>query len=274
MMDPRERNDKDFRASMPPELQALDRELSGIRIEERPSFGPELRRELLGAWQGRSAWVTPGTQPWVRVLMAACLAGIMITAVAVPEARAKVLGVVSRVVQVITPKEQAQLQGSSPTEAPLAPSSGLRGQTETSLPAVHSEGSGADGSAFDNAGPPILPEVTVTFPALRERERAEKLIASFYPLALQRAGVGGSIKLQFWVDSLGVPDAIQMREGCGYQSLNYAAMRAARELRFNPATRNGAPVGTWVELEVHFVPGSGSGILALDPAGSGQIGGS
>jgi protein TonB len=77
----------------------------------------------------------------------------------------------------------------------------------------------------------------------------------------------------FWVDTQGVPENVQMREGSGYRSLNYAAMRAARELRFEPATRDGEPVGTWVEFVIHFVPGSGGGFMELDPVGSGGVGG-
>jgi protein TonB len=124
-----------------------------------------------------------------------------------------------------------------------------------------------------NDQPSILPEVRVTFPALVSRHEAESLIASFYPLALQRAGVGGSVKLWIWVDEEGTPEVVNMRGGSGYRSLNWAAVRAARELRFQPATRNGHPVGTWVEFDVHFVPGSGVGIVGLDPAGSEGIGG-
>ncbi|MFC1575910.1 energy transducer TonB [Gemmatimonadota bacterium] len=104
-------------------------------------------------------------------------------------------------------------------------------------------------------------------------QAAETLIASKYPLVLQRAGVGGSVKLMFWLNTEGVPESLQMREGSGYRTLNYAAMLAARELRFRPATRDGVPVGTWVEIVVHFVPGSGAGFMELDPMNRGGVGG-
>ena len=35
---------------LPDYLRVLDEELSSISYEERPSFGPELRAELAGAW--------------------------------------------------------------------------------------------------------------------------------------------------------------------------------------------------------------------------------
>jgi hypothetical protein len=59
---------------MPDELRALDAELSAIRYEERPSFGPELEAELAQAWVGlksrRRTSVRPfavAAVPWYRL---------------------------------------------------------------------------------------------------------------------------------------------------------------------------------------------------------------
>lgn len=261
-----------MRESLPPELQGLDRELSAIRIEERPSFAPELEGELLRNWRMRPFTTASGGRPWLRVLLAASVAGIMVT-VSVPPARAAVVQMVTTVVQKIAPSlapvesERAPRPVVPAVEPPSTPP--LENRTE----GVSSAPESSDDASASDEEPVVAPEVKVTFPEVRFRREAEALIATYYPLALQRAGVGGSVKLMFWVDSLGVPQNIQMREGSGYRSLNYAAMRAARELRFNPATRNGSPVGTWVQFQIHFVPGSGSGIMGLDPVGSEGVGG-
>ena len=95
------------------------------------------------------------------------------------------------------------------------------------------------------------------------------MIASHYPIELQEAGVEGGVRLQFWVNESGTPESIQVREGSGNRQLDYAALLAARDLKFRPATRNGVPVGTWVEVNVHFFALSGAGIIGLDPGGSG-----
>ncbi len=272
MSRPYDSGDRDIRESIPPELQALDKELSAIRIEERPSFAPELEGELLRAWRMGPRTVPGARRPWPRVLLAASVAALMIT-LSVPPARAAVVQVVTTVVQKIAPS----LAPVEPDGArrPVVPAVVESPATTVEPAAEETAPSSVPPEEVDHSDPGnlVAPEVTITFPEVRFRREAEALIATYYPLALQRAGVGGSVKLMFWVDSLGVPENIQMREGSGYRSLNYAAMRAARELRFNPATRNGSPVGTWVEFQIHFVPGSGSGIMGLDPVGSEGVGG-
>ncbi len=257
---------------LPPELRELDRELSAIRIEERPSFGPELERELTRSWQDLPGDRSPGRKPWVRTLLAAGLAGLMIAGVSVPSARALVRDLVNTVVtavasEVTAPVPETEVSGNEVEVPVFAPAEAPTERAPAPPPALRTE------EEITEAAEAFTPSMNITFPSIRYMQEAEALIASFYPLALQRAGVGGSVKLMFWVGKDGVPENVQMREGSGYRSLNYAAMRAARELRFEPATRDGDPVGTWVEFVVHFVPGSGSGFMELDPVGSGEVGG-
>jgi len=258
-----------FRATLPADLQELDRELSAIRVEERPSFGPELEAELGREWRRHRAAGPEVARPWARILLAASLAGLMLSGVAVPSARAAVWGLVRTVLEEVAP-------------------SFLPAREEAELPAIQVEAPGvlASGSATGmtvepreisaepESGEPFTPIREITFPRVLDYQEAEMLIESHYPLALQRAGVGGSVRLMFWVDSLGIPENVQMRESSGYRSLDYAAMRAARELRFQPATRDNVPVGTWAEFVIQFVPGPGAGVTLRDSAGSRGTGGS
>ncbi|MCJ7628542.1 MAG: energy transducer TonB [Longimicrobiales bacterium] len=260
--------DADFRATLPADLQDLDRELSGIRIEERPSFGPELERELLHAWQNRQRPGSRATRPWIRTLLAAALAGLMIAGVSVPNARAAVREFVRTVVEeargIFAPGPVADLQlpEVEVREAlPVAP--------EPMTGVVVSAMDASDEVEEANPDFPTLPAVEITFPELISRAEAAAMIASYYPLELQQAGVEGEVKLLFWVDAQGIPENIQQTEGSGNPRLDYAAMLAARELRFRPATRNGTAVGTWVEVGVHFFALSGAGIVGLDSAGAG-----
>lgn len=262
-------HDADFRATLPADLQSLDRELSGIRIEERPSFGPELERELARVWGARADAASGASRPWARMLIAACLAGVMIASVSVPSARAAVFEFVKAVAEEVggflVADTQPELQLPEVVVQEPAP--------DVSQPMTGVEVSPRDASAgaeTSDAGPPMLPVVEVTFPELISRQDAGDMIASYYPVELQRAGVGGSVKLQFWVDERGTPESIQVREGSGNQRLDYAAMRAARDLRFRPATRNRNPVGTWVEVTLHFFPLSGAGIIGMDSTGPGK----
>ncbi|MFC1660716.1 energy transducer TonB [Gemmatimonadota bacterium] len=245
--------DSAFKASLPSDLQGLDRELSALRIEERPSFAPELEGELIRAWQEDSV---RRKTPWARTLLAACLGGIMVAGVAVPSAR----GAVGRFVRTVL--EEAAPNLFAPPPEPVLP--GIR-VSEPGVPeaTTHTVLSPAGLDSPDQEqdeselGGEFLPDIGYSLPELLHRQEAEALIASFYPMILQEAGVGGVIDLMIWVDSLGVADLIQFRSSSGNRSLDRAAMRAARELRFRPAHRAGIPVGTWVEFEVHFVPPSG-----------------
>ena len=74
-----------FRDGLPPELAELDAELSGISLDERSSFGPELRNELARAWAEPAPVRRPG---WVRTALAASLAAVAFTGLVVPPARA------------------------------------------------------------------------------------------------------------------------------------------------------------------------------------------
>lgn len=251
-------SDAEFSAGLPPELQEFDRELSALRIEERPSFGPELEGELIREWRRAPLVRGNGIWAWKRTLMAACLACVMIGGMAVPAARASVARLVRTVLEeaapvLFSPAQEPQLPEIRVAEPEAAPVPEVTASTEVSAPVVDLE------SETPQAAPGDFREAEYSYPEIMFRQEAENTIASFYPTALQRAGVGGSVKLQLWVDASGRVDNIQMREGSGYQSLNVAAMRAANELRFRPATREGTPVGTWVEFTVNFVPANQGG---------------
>ncbi|MBT8395845.1 MAG: energy transducer TonB [Gemmatimonadetes bacterium] len=267
MTKPNDPPDRDFRATLPADLQALDRELSGIRIEERPSFGPELEGELAEAWKVHQASRTKARPAWRRTLLAAAIAGLMIAGVSVPGARAAVLELVRTVAEEAFPgffaaEEQAEIQLPE-----------IRVQEEpVTAPTSEVVLSTADVSDEPAPAPvefPTLPEVEVTLPELISRQEAEEIVASEYPEELKRAGVEGSVELQFWVDELGRPDNIGFKNGSTNNQLNFAAMRAARGFRFRPATRNGVAVGTWVRVTVHFYAMTGTGFIGSDTTSPG-----
>ena len=96
-------SDAEFSAGLPPELQELDRELSALRIEERPSFAPELEGELIREWKGAPFKAARGFSSWKRNLLAACLAFLMMGGMAVPAARASVARLVRTVLEEAAP---------------------------------------------------------------------------------------------------------------------------------------------------------------------------
>ncbi len=269
MLDRDNPSDAEFRASLPEELQALDRELSAIRIEERPSFGPELEGELLRAWEARPRAGLRRPAPWGRMLLAACFGGLMVAGVAVPSARAAVIRLVRTVLEEAVPSLFAPVPEPEVPQIRFEEPTPVVSEMTTPSPAIPVP---AEPLPSENPGE-FTPIHHYTFPEILYPEEAKAIITSYYPLGLQKAGIGGSVRIWLWVRPDGVPESIQMREGSGYRSLNLAAMMAMRELRFRPATRGDTPVGTWVEFTVHFVPSDTGGVLELEPVGSEGIGG-
>jgi len=256
MTNPNDPPDQDFRATLPADLQALDRELSRLRIEERPSFQPELERELARAWAARQAQGPPARRPWKRILLAASLAGLMIAGVSVPSARAAVFQLVQMVAQEALPG----LFAPEP-EPEVELQEILVQEPEPMMEVVVAP---ADVSDEEVEAPPpelsTLPNVTSTLPALISRQEATRIVESKYPKHLQEAGIEGAVTLRFWVDEFGVPNSISYESSMN-RELDQAAAEAARELRFRPATYNGNPVGTWVEVTIHFFAISGAGVI-------------
>jgi TonB family protein len=269
MTNPNNPRDADFRGTLPADLQELDRELSGIRIEERPSFAPELEGELTRAWRVRPEGGFRRRRPWVRNLIAAGLAGLMIAGVSVPSARAAVVTLVRNVVQEVFPDLL------TPPVVPevLLPEIEVQ-EPVPSLPEPRTEVtvSAMDVSDEVEETQPelqLLPDVRITLPAIASRQDATATIAAHYPKDLQEEGIEGSVKLQFWVNTMGQPEFINIREGSGNARLDRAATLAAREIEFIPATRNGVPVGTWVEVQIHFFALTGIGVIGSDSMNSG-----
>lgn len=73
-----------------------------------------------------------------------------------------------------------------------------------------------------------------------------------YPVEQRRRGVEGSVTLRIAVDANGVPTDIGYASRSGSQELDRAALLAARDWRFRPATRSGQAVPSTVEVPVNF----------------------
>jgi TonB family protein len=201
--------------------------------------------------------------------MAAGLVGLMIAGVSVPSARAAVFEFVRTVAAEVLPDlfplepEPRLPEIEALVPVPVSP------EPRTEVVVVSPVGSHEEVEA-PNPDLPTISHVETTFPEIISQREAAAMIASRYPRELQEAGVEGSVKLQFWVGEEGALENIQIREGSGSQQLDYVAMRSARELKFRPATRNGVPVGTWVEVNIHFFALAGTGIIGPDSMDSGM----
>jgi TonB family protein len=229
---------------LPRELQALDAELSGISIDERPSFGPELRAELEAAYlqgEGRSR------RPYVRRLAMAATVAIAFVGLSVPSARAALVELYAAVQdrlsppadpppRIVTPATSTAAVQTEPVFVPLPPPSEEEGQGEASV--------------WSSDLTDLVPNDA--YPILLDTDGVEEMVRWFYPDRLEHAGVGGVVRLILWVEADGSVSEGQIVSTSGVPELDGAALQAAQHFRFQPARRRGAPVGTWVEFDVNF----------------------
>jgi protein TonB len=77
-------------------------------------------------------------------------------------------------------------------------------------------------------------------------------VSPTYPFRAKRRGVEGKVVVRFLVDKQGrVSQSTVVRadpEGVFEQS----ALKAVRQWRFQPGTKDGRPVATWVQVPIRF----------------------
>jgi len=138
---------------------------------------------------------------------------------------------------------------SDPTIRMAVHDDGLRPEVEVrdEAPAAPPEPEAGGGEDGRSPLAPALPDVL-------DREQARRTVTEEYPVALERAGIGGVVRLLLWVSPDGIPESPEVSSSSGVPGLDKAALRAVSLIRFQPATRAGLPVGTWVEFSIRFVP--------------------
>jgi len=256
------RPDSDADSELPPELESLDRELSSIEIEERPSFSPELKAELTRAYAERPRRRhMAGTG---RMVAAASIAALLLASVSVPAARGSLVrffhAVQQEAVELLRPPQPVVLPEVVVEEPVQESEEEVTTIIEVAAPRVQLP---------DIERPSVPSDLTLAdegmaFPEILDRRATQRHIQALYPDTLQESGIGGVVKLLLWVDDGGQVDWVRVVESSGVQGLDRAAILAAPSLRFRPARRSGSPVGTWVEFDVRFVPPNDR------PTGTGQ----
>ena len=241
--------DDDREHELPEELRALQRELESFRIEERASFGPELRAELKRAWAEGPEEEIRGSHRPVRALLAASLGGLLVSALLIPPARAGFVRAVESMVEQRETAEAPPLTEALPEVVMDRPEWILTGEE----PAGPLPGSRPAAAREDDPGA-RAPNGPFAFPDIRDRERTQVLIERFYPDSLQARGVGGHVGLLAWVSARGEVGEARIARSSGLPALDEAAVRAAEEIRFQPARREGVPRGAWVEFTIEFRP--------------------
>lgn len=80
-----------------------------------------------------------------------------------------------------------------------------------------------------------------------------------YPADMWDRDVEGSTLVRVLVSEEGAVDSVLVVESSGHPSLDSAAVRGARDMRFAPALKGGEPLRVWTRLPVHFLKDTGGG---------------
>lgn len=73
-----------------------------------------------------------------------------------------------------------------------------------------------------------------------------------YPLQLWDQDMEGETLLRVRVSDVGGVDSVEIAESSGYAAFDSAAVEGARDLRFEPARRDGKRIEVWATVPVHF----------------------
>lgn len=223
------------------ELRSLESELRGIVIEERCSFGPELRSELAGEYQRLQREVRQSRsllRQWGMAAAAVVLmCGSMLTVPSVRTSLATTLGI-GRIPELREP--------TVPVTVLRAPGFAPNGRSIPTDPVA-----GVDEHEIVERS-----SLAATLPVLRNKNAARRVLADEIPPRLEEEEVGGTVRLLIWVSPEGVVELPQIDRSSGLPGFDLAAVRAIRSFRFEPATRLGVPVGMWVRFPIGFQPES------------------
>lgn len=97
------------------------------------------------------------------------------------------------------------------------------------------------------AGPPPIPSTQVTAVDTPPPE---------YPIEVACQDIGGKVVLSLTIGTDGRPSKVEMVQPHQVEALNAAAQEAVRSWVFNPATRNGKPIETTIQVPMTFHPPS------------------
>jgi TonB family protein len=89
-------------------------------------------------------------------------------------------------------------------------------------------------------------------PRLRNGDEISRALEREYPVLLRTSGVSGTVKVWFHVDADGVVQETVVGETSGFASLDAAALRVARDMKFTPALNGRDNVAAWVSLPIRF----------------------
>lgn len=106
-------------------------------------------------------------------------------------------------------------------------------------------------AATDLSAAPTFTPFTVA-PSIQNRNEVIRAMEREYPPLLRDAGIGGTVKVYFFIDENGQVQDTRIDQSSGHSALDDAAMNVAEVYRFSPALNRDKKVPVWVSFPITF----------------------
>jgi protein TonB len=103
----------------------------------------------------------------------------------------------------------------------------------------------------DLSAAPTFTPYTVA-PSILNRDEVIKAMEREYPPLLRDAGIGGTVRVYFFIDETGKVIDHRIDQTSGHQALDEAALKVADVYRFSPALNRDKKVPVWVSFPITF----------------------
>lgn len=103
----------------------------------------------------------------------------------------------------------------------------------------------------DLSAEPTFTPFTVA-PSILNRSEVVRAMQHAYPPWLRDAGIGGTVRVYFFIQADGTVGKIQLDQRSGHDELDQGALAVAAVYRFSPALNRGDAVPVWVSFPITF----------------------
>ena len=103
----------------------------------------------------------------------------------------------------------------------------------------------------DLSDAPTFTPFTVA-PSIQNRRDVVRAMEREYPPLLRDAGIGGTVRVYFFIDESGVVQDFRIDQTSGHQALDEAALNVADVYQFSPALNRDKQVPVWVSFPITF----------------------
>jgi protein TonB len=105
--------------------------------------------------------------------------------------------------------------------------------------------------ATDISAAPTFTPYTVA-PSILNRDEVVRAMVREYPALLRDAGIGGTVRVYFFIDEGGQVRDTRIDQSSGHQALDEAALAVADVYRFSAALNRDKKVPVWVSFPITF----------------------